>query len=132
MFRYIFILFLQKESLISEKKERVRDEKTLEEIAELKRTKAEQLSRFKKEFEEGTIKNDDPGSSNEGGGSAAMPSVERPTGLDKQTLSAFKEKFEKMDVTLDLNLEERLKSIEKSLEGTYLWTSFYIRKIFSL
>lgn len=54
-----------------------------------------------------------------------MTTVERPLGLDKQTLNAFKNKFEKMDTTLESNLEERLQSLKKNLEGLILYVSNY-------
>ncbi|KAI1715532.1 LIM domain-containing protein [Ditylenchus destructor] len=97
-----------KENLTSDKAA-TKDEKTLEEIAELRRLKADELSRMKKDFEQGTVVND-PDAPQPGSATVV-------TGLDKQTLSAFKDKFEKMDTTLEQNLEERLKNVEKSLEG---------------
>lgn len=44
----------QKEAILAgDEKKQVKDEKTMEEIEELRRAKAEELSRVKREFEEG-------------------------------------------------------------------------------
>uniref|UniRef100_A0A915D207 WHEP-TRS domain-containing protein n=1 Tax=Ditylenchus dipsaci TaxID=166011 RepID=A0A915D207_9BILA len=82
-----------KESLISEESKQVRDEKTLEEIAELRKTKGAELTKMKKDFEQGTVVNDPDAAAAEA--------------------AARLNKFEKMDNTLEQNLEERLKSMEK-------------------
>lgn len=108
--------------LIAEKSLK-RDEKTLEEIEELKRIKTEDLSRLKKEFEQGTAKNISAIEESK----LKMTTVERPLGIDKQTLNAFKDKFENIDSTLEINLEERLHNLEKNLEG--MFTFFYIYQI---
>lgn len=97
--------------LINENKETVKDEKTLEEIENLRKNKGQDVSKFKKDFEQGTVDNTDPETA------AAIKEVEKLMGLDKQTLSAFKDKFEKMEESLEQNLDERLKGIEKNLEG---------------
>ncbi|KAH7729560.1 LIM domain protein variant [Aphelenchoides avenae] len=94
-----------KESLTSEKTETVKDEKRLEEIEELRKAKAEALAKMKKDFEAGTVAHDDDEE-------RPKKEVEKPTGLDKQTLSAFKDRFEKMESTLEKEtLDDHLKDL---------------------
>lgn len=83
----------------------------MEEIENLRKNKGQDVSKFKKDFEQGTVDNTDPESA------SSAKEIEKPTGLDKQTLSAFKNKFEHMDETLEHNLEERLRGEDKELEG---------------
>ncbi|KAI6202289.1 LIM domain and actin-binding protein 1 [Aphelenchoides besseyi] len=100
-----------KQSLTSDQKNPVKDEKMQEEIEELRKAKAQSMAQMKKDFEAGksSLKPDNE--------EVTETKPEKPSGLDKQTLSAFKEKFEKMDTTLEQNLEERMKGVDKSLEG---------------
>uniref|UniRef100_A0A914YS62 LIM zinc-binding domain-containing protein n=1 Tax=Panagrolaimus superbus TaxID=310955 RepID=A0A914YS62_9BILA len=97
----------------TEKHEIVKDEKRLEEIEELRTAKAAEMEQMKKDFETGKIQKhtdeDEP---------AKAEDKEKPSGLDKQTLSAFKSKFEKFhqhEGGDSESLDDRLKTM--ALEG---------------
>jgi hypothetical protein len=98
----------------TEKHEAVKDEKRLEEIEELRKAKAAEMEKMKKDFETGKISKhtdeDEPVKAEE---------KEKPSGLDKQTLSAFKSKFEKFHQNEGgegESLDDRLKTMA-ALEG---------------
>uniref|UniRef100_A0AC35FRZ7 LIM zinc-binding domain-containing protein n=1 Tax=Panagrolaimus sp. PS1159 TaxID=55785 RepID=A0AC35FRZ7_9BILA len=96
----------------TEKHETVKDEKRLEEIEELRKAKSAEMEQMKKDFETGKIykhtDDDEP---------AKAEDKEKPSGLDKQTLSAFKSKFEKFHQSEgeSESLDDRLKTM--ALEG---------------
>ncbi|KAK0398283.1 hypothetical protein QR680_002513 [Steinernema hermaphroditum] len=102
----------QLKDALAEQKEVSVDDNLKEEIEALK-AKKEELQKMKKEFEEGKIAQElDPEKK-------AQLEEERKELLaaTKENYSKFKDRFEKMDETLGMNLEEKLKSMEKQLEG---------------
>lgn len=56
-----------------------------------------------------------------------MTVAEQPLGIDKQTLNAFKNKFENIESTLETNLEERMQILEKKLEGFFFINVLYLK-----
>uniref|UniRef100_A0A0K0EXK3 LIM zinc-binding domain-containing protein n=1 Tax=Strongyloides venezuelensis TaxID=75913 RepID=A0A0K0EXK3_STRVS len=100
-----------KENLTSENQEVVKDQDKLKELEELKKIKGEELKKVMENFKEGKIsnKNDDE--------ETKTIDLDKPTGLSKDVLSQFKNKFEHMEETLAANVEEKLKGVEKELEG---------------
>ncbi|KAE9554700.1 hypothetical protein FO519_002110 [Halicephalobus sp. NKZ332] len=89
---------------ITESKESGKDEKRLEEIEEIRKAKAAEMAKMKKEFEEGKVHNADK-----------KEDEAKPSGLNKETLSAFKSKFEKFHQNENETLDDHLKTI--ALEG---------------
>ncbi|KAL3088194.1 hypothetical protein niasHT_021854 [Heterodera trifolii] len=86
-----------KESLAQDEHKPVKDERTLEEIEELRKTKA---AAVKRDFEEGKV------STAEG----AQKAKEEVHGLDRSTLGQFKDKFENMSDTLQQNMAEKMQA----------------------
>lgn len=72
-----------KEALKTDEKKAVKDEKMLEEIEALRREKAEEMSRMKRDFEEGRA------------GGVAQIQKESLEGVGKENLASMKEMFEK-------------------------------------
>uniref|UniRef100_A0A1I7ZQ79 LIM zinc-binding domain-containing protein n=1 Tax=Steinernema glaseri TaxID=37863 RepID=A0A1I7ZQ79_9BILA len=102
----------QLKDALAEQKEVTVDDNRREELEALK-AKKEELLKMKKEFEEGKVAQEiDPEKK-------AQIEEERKElqAATKENYSKFKDRFEKMDETLEMNLEEKLKSMEKQLEG---------------
>uniref|UniRef100_A0A914I985 Uncharacterized protein n=1 Tax=Globodera rostochiensis TaxID=31243 RepID=A0A914I985_GLORO len=86
-----------KQSLAQDEHKAVKDERTLEEIEELRKTKA---AAVKRDFEEGKV------STAEG----AQSAKEEVHGLDRSTLGQFKDKFENLSDTLQQNMAEKMQA----------------------
>uniref|UniRef100_A0A0N5A3U0 LIM zinc-binding domain-containing protein n=1 Tax=Parastrongyloides trichosuri TaxID=131310 RepID=A0A0N5A3U0_PARTI len=99
-----------KETLTSDKQEVVKDQAKLEELEELKKIKGEELKKVMESFQEGKICNNSEEETK-------TVDIEKPTGISKDVLSQFKNKFEHIQETLAANTEEKLKGVEKQLEG---------------
>lgn len=82
----------------------VKDEQTLKEIEELRQAKAQELQKMKQDFEEGKI------STAEG---VQLGKEDELRGLDQQTLSSFKNKFENICSEEVVRDEQTQKEIEE-------------------
>nr|ABS50363.1 LIM domain protein variant [Cyathostominae sp. JM-2007a] len=104
----------QLKSAITETKGPVKDEAREEELEQLKQ--AAEIKKMKQEFEEGKV-----ASSAEEELQAVKAAMEEErqklTEIGKEKYSKFKDRFENLDSTLDENLEERLKRMEREIIG---------------
>lgn len=93
-----------KQSLANDENKVVKDEQTLKEIEELRQAKAQELQKMKQDFEEGKI------STAEG---VQLGKEDELRGLDQQTLSSFKNKFENICSEEVVRDEQTQKEIEE-------------------
>uniref|UniRef100_A0A0K0E654 LIM zinc-binding domain-containing protein n=1 Tax=Strongyloides stercoralis TaxID=6248 RepID=A0A0K0E654_STRER len=100
-----------KETLTTDSQEVVKDQDKIKELEELKKIKGEELKKVMESFKEGKVINKTEDEDNK------TIEADKPTGLSKDILSQFKNKFEHMEETLAANVEEKLKGVEKELEG---------------
>ncbi|VDO83918.1 unnamed protein product [Heligmosomoides polygyrus] len=102
----------QLKSALAETKGVVEDEARKEELEQLKQKT--ELKKVKQEFEEGTVASS---TSEELQQVKAAMAEERQklTEIGKEKYSKFKDRFENMDSTLEENLEQKMKHMEKDL-----------------
>ncbi|CEF71621.1 Zinc finger, LIM-type domain-containing protein [Strongyloides ratti] len=100
-----------KENLTTDNQEVIKDQDKIKELEEIKKIKGDELKKVIENFKEGKIVNKNNDDENK------TIDSDKPTGLSKDILSQFKNKFEHIEETLAANVEEKLKGFEKELEG---------------
>uniref|UniRef100_A0A914VUY1 LIM zinc-binding domain-containing protein n=1 Tax=Plectus sambesii TaxID=2011161 RepID=A0A914VUY1_9BILA len=102
-----------KAALASEnEKEVTKDQSRAEEIKELKAAISQDLNNVRSNFESGNT-----GVAQLNKDVEEKPEREKLTAIDKEKYSQFKDKFEKLDETLEQNLEEKRKAMEREIYG---------------
>ncbi|PIO69085.1 LIM domain protein [Teladorsagia circumcincta] len=102
----------QLKSALAETKDITKDEAVTEELEKLKQ--ATELKKVKQEFEEGKVASS-TAEEMEHAKAAIAEERQKLTEIGKEKYSKFKDRFENMDSTLEENLEEKMKRLEKDL-----------------
>ncbi|XGW27555.1 hypothetical protein V3C99_007841 [Haemonchus contortus] len=102
----------QLKSALTETKDITKDEAVTEELEKLKQ--ATELKKVKQEFEEGKVASSTAEELQQAKAAIAQER-QKLTEIGKEKYSKFKDRFENLDSTLEVNLEEKMKRLEKDL-----------------
>ncbi|MFH4980539.1 hypothetical protein AB6A40_007248 [Gnathostoma spinigerum] len=103
--------FSSLKAALTEKKETIKDDARMEELKKL--AEKSEISKLKHDFAEGKVRNEN----DENEEKSVDEKAQELAAIAKEGKAKFKDKFEKMPETLELNLEEKLKLMEKELTG---------------
>ncbi|RCN47912.1 hypothetical protein ANCCAN_05964 [Ancylostoma caninum] len=103
-----------KKSALTETKGPIKDEARTEELEQLKQ--ATELKKMKQDFEEGKVASTADEELQQAK-AAIAEERQKLTEIGKEKYSKFKDRFENLDSTLEENLEEKLKRLEREMVG---------------
>ncbi|KAK5965269.1 LIM zinc-binding domain-containing protein [Trichostrongylus colubriformis] len=103
----------QLKSALTETKDVTKDEAVTEELEKLKQ--ATELKKVKQDFEEGKVVASSTAEELQHAKAVMAEERQKLTEIGKEKYNKFKDRFENMDATLEENLEEKLKRLEKDL-----------------
>ncbi|EPB76922.1 LIM domain protein [Ancylostoma ceylanicum] len=104
----------KKKSALTETKGPIKDEARTEELEQLKQ--ATELKKMKQDFEEGKVASTADEELQQAK-AAIAEERQKLTEIGKEKYSKFKDRFENLDSTLEENLEEKLKRLEREMVG---------------